>query len=111
MLIITHTGLVVHTDHVAYIALKQHGTEELEAQASGDVMPRFKVLLCFANGESIVAASELTQEAAVFLRQDIAHQWAEGATSLDVRRSLERHQEGAYFALDGTQSAQTQGGE
>jgi hypothetical protein len=104
MLITTHTGLVVNSDHVAYIALKKHSIEDREAQASGDSTPRFKVLLYLAEGDAVVAAALLTQEAATFLRQDIANSWTDGSPSFDVNHSLRRHLEGAYFASEAEES-------
>jgi hypothetical protein len=101
MLITTHAGLVVNSDHVACIVLRRHGNHDLEAQQG------YQVLLWLAHGNAIVAASRLTEQAARFLRQDIAFQWAEGARALDVHHSLARHTEGAYFALDAPQSAPT----
>lgn len=105
MLITTYAGLVVNTDYVAYIALKRQGTEDSEASVAGETGARFKVLLCLANGDAIVAACGLAQDAARFLRQDLGHWWAEGNRAYDVNHALKRHQEGAYFALDATESA------
>jgi hypothetical protein len=100
MLITTYAGLVVNTDHVACIVLRRHGND-LEAQQG------YQVLLWLTHGNAIVAASGLSEQAARFLRKDIAFQWAEGAKTLDVHHSLARHTEGAYFALDAPQSAPT----
>jgi hypothetical protein len=105
MLITTHTGIVVNSNLVAYIPLKKHGKEAVETQISGDSAPRFKVRLCFADGDSVVAAALLVQEAAEFLWKDIAHSGAEGSPSFDVNTSLRRHLDGAYFASDGAEHA------
>lgn len=96
MLIVTWTGLVANTDYVAYLALKKQPAEDLEAAPS----PRYRALLCFPNADSIVAAGNLTLEAARFLRADIAHRWADGERLLDVNEALRRYADGAYYAQD-----------
>ena len=108
MLITTHTGILVNSDHVATITLKVTDTDASEAKASGTSSPCFKTHLGLCSGAYVVAAAGMTREAAEFLRKDIAHHWAEGSASFDVNASLRRHLEGAYFASEAEERAETE---
>lgn len=107
MLITTHAGIVVNSDHIAYIALKRQEPEGGLFDTPGAENPPegFKVLLFLAGGDSVVAATQVPEEAAQFLRRDIAHWWAEGNAALDVAHALQRHAEGAYYTRDGADQA------
>ena len=98
MLITTHSGILVNSRHVAFVALKKC-EEKSQILASGEA-PRHKVILFLTGGDPIVAADGLTRDDAEFLRKDIAHHWAEGSALLDVVSSLARRNEGAYYAED-----------
>ena len=108
MLITTHTGIVVNSDHVATITLKATETDAPEAKAPGTSSPCFKTHLGLCSGAYVVAAAGMTREAAEFLRKDIAHHWAEGCPVFEVTQSLRRHREGAYFASEGEERAETE---
>lgn len=112
MLITTHCGMVVNSDHVACIAMQKHLLLEGEPEGSATDGPRFKVLLCLANGMMIVAVRQLSETAARFLRIEIAKRWAEGCAELNVCETLHRHTEGAYYAQDlGTKLILIEGGD
>ena len=93
MLITTYAGLVVNSDHIAYVALKRCETtlhqDELNAPIpEADAL--HKVLLCLGGGEHIVAATELSPSRAQRLRQEIAQRWSAGDVTFDVNSALQR---------------------
>jgi hypothetical protein len=102
MLITTHSGILVNSLHVAFVALKKCTEEKPQVLATGDE-PRHKVVLFLCGGDPIVAADRLTRGDAEFLRKDIAHHWSEGSALLDVATSLARRSEGAYYAEETSQ--------
>jgi hypothetical protein len=92
MLITTYVGLVVNSDHVAYITLKR-----CEIVANDETHPNplspatlHKVLLCLAGGDHVVAATELGLTTAQRLRQEMAQRWTEGAKAFNVTDALQR---------------------
>lgn len=92
MLITTYAGLVVNSDHIAYIALKRCETtahDELDAPTlpTGAL---HKVLLCLAGGEHVVAATELSLTTAQRLRQKMEQHWSKGTATFDVTDALQR---------------------
>lgn len=105
MLLTTHTGIVVNSDHISCIALRHELPTPSEPDLEPGTLPTFRVLLCMVNSTLLVAARSLSEEAASFVRKDIAHSWETGATSWKAVQSLKRFAEGAYFAEDETVSS------
>ncbi len=99
MLITTHNGILVNSQYVAFVAIKEC-KEKPQILASGEA-PRHKVILFLTGGDPIVAADLLTRDAAVILQMEIAHHWAEGSAQLDVPASLARKNDGDYNTEDG----------
>jgi hypothetical protein len=107
MLLTTHAGIVVNSDHITCIALRRElpGPSEPDpepAPTGGYPPPTFRVLLGTVNGNFIIAARSLSEAQARFVRKDIAHAWESGAPSWKASPSLKRFAEGAYFADDET---------
>lgn len=103
MLLSTQAGIVVSSDHVAWIALRREVLSPSEPDPPPGTPPTYRVLLGMAaqvDGTYIVAARSLTQEEARFIREDITHTWAEGASRWSANESLQAHRDGAYFAAD-----------
>lgn len=112
MLITTHCGIVVNSDHIACVVMQKALLTQEPPESTPADTPTFKVLLCMANGMTVVAARHLSETAARFLRQEIATRWTEGAPSVNVCEALTRHAEGAYYAEEfGTRLHLVEGGE
>lgn len=91
MLLTTYAGLVVNSDHIAYLALKRcESAASDEQNAPSATGTQHKVLLCLAGGEAVVAATDLAPDTAQRLRQEIAQQWTSGALTFDVTDALQR---------------------
>jgi hypothetical protein len=100
MLITTHSGSVVSSDHITCILMQKHRVGRDKTEGDPARPSHFKVLLCMANGLILVAVRELPEMAARFLRKEIATRWAEGAPELHISEALHRYEEGAYVAQD-----------
>jgi hypothetical protein len=113
MLIVTHTGVVVSSDHIAYIALKKQRPlmEGHQAECESGSEPRFKVLLVLSNRDALVAADNLTDAAARFLRAQIMQTWTAGNPILEVIETLQQQAGGAYYAQEANITPPTQEGE
>jgi hypothetical protein len=98
MLITTQNGILVNSQHVAFVALKRCSEERPTPTSSPQEEPRHRVILFLVGGDPIIAADNLSRGDAEFLRKNIAHHWVEGSALLDVAASLTRRNEGAYYA-------------
>ena len=90
MLITTYAGIVVNSDHVAYLTYRRHQEEPDAPSEAESKEKRFKLLLYLSNGDSVVAAVRLPEEEARSLRQTLTGRWAAGDRLVDVNVLLER---------------------
>lgn len=98
MLLTTHAGILVNSDHVAFIGLRRELPSPSEPDPEPGTEPTFRVLLAMADGNFLIAARTLSLPTARFVREDIAHHWETGKARWKAAESLKRHAEGAYFA-------------
>lgn len=104
MLLTTHTGVVVPSDHITCIALRRELPSPSEPDPEPGAIPLFRVLLGIVTGDFFIAARFLSEADARFVREDIANAWAEGKPFWKASDSLKRRAEGAYFAEEGSAS-------
>lgn len=102
MLMTTDTGIVVNMAQVASVSLRQIEPEPT-AITEEEKGKRHQVLVTLITGDFVVAARDLSREAAEFLRKDSAHHGAEGSRLDAVETGREQFQNGA----DSAQDAQT----
>lgn len=103
MLLTTQSGVLVHSDRVAFVALRRETPSPSEPDPEPGTPPTFRVLLAItgvADGVFLVAAQNLPLLAARFVREDIAHHWEGGKGRWKAYECLRRLADGAYFASD-----------